>query len=82
MKRGDPFSLTKDQRDMAEKKGFVFEMHDRWFLFRKLDGATVWPHMDGYISAFVREGTYVHHRKFRDTLENALDRKFGDPDEQ
>lgn len=80
MKEIDYFSFTKDQRDLAEKKGFVFEMKHHWLLSRKSDGATVWPHIDGYISAFIREGTYVKHRKFRNSLEDALNRKFGDSD--
>jgi len=78
----DYFTFTKEQRDLAEKKGFVFEMKDRWILFRKSDGATVWPHIDAYISAFLREGTYVKHRKFRNSFEDALDRKFGDSDDE
>lgn len=74
------FSLTTKQRDIAEEKGFTFEMRANWLLTRKSDGAVIWPHIDGYISTFMRDGTYVKHRKFRNSLEEALNRKFGDPD--
>ena len=76
----DYFSLSKSQRDIAEKKGFVFEMRSHWVLTRKADGAIVWPHIDGYISAFTRDGMYVKHKKFRRALEDALNRRFGDSD--
>lgn len=76
----DFFAFTKSQRDLAEKKGFVFEMRGHWVLTRKADGATVWPHIDGYISAFIRDGMYVKHKKFRGKLEDALNRRFGDSD--
>lgn len=78
----DYYTFTKEDRDLAEKKGFVFEMRAHWLLTRKSDGAVIWPHVDGYISAFLREGTYAKHRKFRNSLESALKRKFGDPDEK
>lgn len=80
MKETDYFALTKEQRDLAESKGFVFELRYHWLLTRKSDGAVVWPHIDSYVSAFFREGTYVKHRKFRNSLEDALNRKFGDSD--
>lgn len=77
----DFFSLTTAQRDLAEKKGFTFEMRWRWLLTRKSDGAIIWPHIDGYISAFLRDGMYVKHKKYLD-LGRALGRRFGDSDEQ
>lgn len=80
MKDGEYFSLSKAQRDLAEKKGFTFEMRAHWLLTRKSDGAIVWPHIDGYISAFLRDGMYVKHKKFRNDLKDALDRRFGDRD--
>lgn len=80
MSETDYFSFTKSQRDLAEKKGFVFEMRGSWVLTRKADGAIVWPTIDGYMSAFTRDGMYVKHKKFRGKLETALDRKFGDRD--
>lgn len=78
----DYFSLSPKQRDEAEELGFIFEMRRHWLLTRKADGAIVWPHVDGYISAFVRDGIYVKHRKFRGKLVDALKRKFGDSDEE
>lgn len=75
------FSLTKNQRDLAEEKGFTFEMRHRWLLTRKSDGAIVWPHIDGYVSGFIRNGMYVKLKKFRGNLEEALNRKFGDTDD-
>lgn len=80
MSEMDYFTFTKSQRDLAEKKGFVFEIRDRWILTRKADNAIVWPHIDGYISAFIRDGMYVKHKKFRKSLEDALNRRFGDSD--
>jgi hypothetical protein len=46
-------------------------------LKRKSDGARIWPHIDGFISCFLRDGMFVKHRKFRD-LDRALNRLFGD----
>jgi hypothetical protein len=80
MEISDYWTLTKDMRDLAEKKGFTFEMRARWILTRKADGAIIWPHIDGYISAFLRDGMYVKHKKFRKSFEDALNRKFGDSD--
>lgn len=77
----DYFALTKEMRDLAVKKGFTFELKSHWVLTRSSDKAIVWPHIDGYISAFIRDGQYVKHRKFRNSFEEALDRKFGDPNE-
>jgi hypothetical protein len=77
----DYWELTKSMRDLADKKGFTFQIKYRWVLTRKSDGATVWPHIDGYISAFLRDGMYVNQRKFRNSFKDALDRKFGDKDD-
>ena len=72
------FQFSKEDRDLAETKGFTFEMRARWLLVRKIDNAYIWPAVDAYISAFMREGIFVKHKKFRDTLKDALNRKFGD----
>ena len=73
------FELTTKMRDQAEKAGYVFQMKTRWFLSRT-DGATIWPHIDGYISCFLRGGQYVKHKKYLD-FKRALERRFGDADE-
>ena len=74
----DYWELTKSMRELAAEKGFIFEIKDRWLLTRKSDGAAVWPAIDGYISAFLREGMYVKHKKFRASFKDALNHRFGD----
>lgn len=78
----DFFTLSEEQQALARTKGFQLLGRSHWILSRKSDGATVWPHVDGYISVFERDGLYVKHKKFRHSLEEALTRKFGDRDDR
>lgn len=74
----DYFTLTEEQSEMALAKGFtVSYIGDRWYFMRIGDSSRIWPHIDGYIHAFVRQGHMVKHKKFLD-LAKALDRRFGD----
>ena len=70
--------LTDRQQEDAAKKGFTYAVNNRkFYLKRKSDEARIWPHIDGFISVFIRGGWYVKHKKFKD-LDRALDRQFSD----
>lgn len=71
--------LNEDNITLAAEKGFFYEeSEDEHFLLkRKADDARIWPHIDGFISCFMRQGMYVKHKKFIE-LSRALDRRFGD----
>jgi hypothetical protein len=71
--------LEIDEIELAMKRGFSHSINNgRFYLSRKSDDARIWPHIDGFISCFIRQGTFVNHKKFRD-FSLALDRRFGDP---
>lgn len=76
----DFFELTRKMRDQAEKHGYAFVMKGHWVLSRASDKALIWPHIDGYISAFERQGMYVKHKKYLN-FERALSRTFGGDNE-
>lgn len=72
------WNLTDKDIKLAAVKGFMYDTKRHHFLLkRKLDDARVWPHIDGFISCFIRQGMYVKHQKFRE-LSTALDRHFND----
>lgn len=72
------FELTEEMSQLALSKGFTISyIGDRWYFMRIADSARIWPHIDGYIHAFVRQGHFVRHKKFMD-LATALDRRFAD----
>jgi hypothetical protein len=73
--------LTDREQEEAAKKGFDYEpsghLDCRFLLKRPKDAARIFPHIDGFISCFVRQGMYVKHKKYID-LNRALDRHFSD----
>jgi hypothetical protein len=72
------WTLTDEEITLSRKKDFDHkEVGDRFYLTRKSDHARIWPHIDGFMSAFIRGGTFVKRKKFVD-LPRALDRRFGD----
>lgn len=75
------WQLEPEQIKLAEDKGFKYELNSqqRFMLKRDKDHARIWPHVDGFIFAFIRSGEYVKHKKYCD-LDRALDRQFGDKD--
>ena len=78
------WTLDPEQIQLASAKGFDYtEVGDpaRFRLSRKADDALIWPHIDGFISTFIRQGTFVRHKKYRD-LDRVLARRFGDNDNE
>lgn len=76
------WTLSDELITQAAEKGFAYEESEdsedeRFLLKRKADDARIWPHIDGFISCFMRQGMYVKHKKFME-LSRALDRRFGD----
>jgi len=70
--------LEEDEIELAQAHGFKYQvLDDRFYLKRQADDTRIWPHIDGYISCFIRQGTFVKHKKFLD-LKRALERRFGD----
>lgn len=73
--------LDPEEIKEAESLGFTYsEVGGRFRLNRHSDGAMIWPHIDAFISVFVRQGYFVKHKRFYD-LQQAMRRKFGDPNE-
>jgi hypothetical protein len=72
------WQLSPEEIQEAKDCGFDHEDRDgKFYLQRASDQATIWPHIDGFISAFIRQGLYVKHKKYLD-LTRAMTRKFGD----
>lgn len=71
--------LTDRQIADAAKKDFDYFKTDEesWILKRTSDAARIWPHIDGFISCFIRKGMYVKLKKYID-LNSALYRQFSD----
>ena len=72
------WTLEDNEVILASAKGFSYEVFNgRFFMKRSKDEARIWPHIDGFISCFLRQGSYVKHKKFID-FNRAIDRRFGD----
>lgn len=72
--------LSDEQRARAESLGYRHEIrYGNFMLTRPKDMHVIWPHIDGLISCFIRDGMYVKHKKFKD-YDRALARRFGDRD--
>jgi hypothetical protein len=72
------WDLTRAEVVLAHMQGFELDKDRYHFLLkRKADDARIWPHIDGFISCFLRQGMYVKHQKFKE-LTTALDRHFSD----
>lgn len=72
--------LDPEEIKEAKDLGFKYsEIDGRFRLQRDSDGAMIWPHVDAFISVFVRQGHFVKHKRYYD-LQKAMKRKFGDSD--
>lgn len=73
--------LDPEEIKEAESLGFSYaERGGRFRLHRSSDGAMIWPHIDAFISVFVRQGHFVKHKRYYD-LQKAMRRRFGDAHE-
>lgn len=78
------WTLDPEEIELAKSKGFEYiEIGDpaRFRLTRKRDEAYIWPHIDGFLSTFIRQSTFTGHKKYLD-LTRVLDRRFGDYDNE